>query len=353
MSQDAKRRAITAAVTELNHRFGKNTVIKLNDKQTIRGEVIPTSIPLFNIALGVGGVPKKRIIEIFGQESSGKTTLALDIVANCQRLGGIAGFVDAEHALDKDYCASLGVNIDDLYLSQPDTAEDCLEVVEALVRAGTDLIVLDSVAAMVPKAEIEGDMGASHMGLIARLMSQALRKIGGAVNTSNSCVIFINQIREKIGVVFGNPETTPGGRALKFWSSMRIEVRSSTIKTGSYAKQGSVQKIKMAKNKVAPPFRVAEANLIWGEGYDEYQCMMDAGMVYGVVTKGGTGYLLGDQRINRGSWSAFKDVIKPLVLSFVEDDLKAQSVEPGADIEADEEDAETFDVEESLGIGEN
>jgi recombination protein RecA len=314
--------------------------------------VIPSSVPLFNVALGVGGLPKKRIVEIFGQESSGKTTLALDFIAQCQAQGGVAGIVDVEHALDKDYAAKLGVDIDDLYLSQPDTMEDALEIVEGLVRAGTDLIVLDSVAAMSPKAEIEGDMGDSHMGLVARLMSQGLRKIGPTVSNSNSCVVFINQIREKIGVMFGNPETTPGGRALKFWSSIRIEVRSSKLTTGSYANNGSIQKIKIAKNKVAPPFRSAEAHLIWGEGYDEFQVMMDAGVIYGAVTKGNSGwYTFGDQRINRGSWDGVRDVLKTLILELIEDDLgSAACAVPGADTEVDEtqEEGETFNPEEHI-----
>ncbi len=352
VTQEAKRKAIDAAVKNLNNRFGANTVIHLTDKQAIRGEVIPCSIPLFNVALGVGGVPKKRIIEIYGQESSGKTTLALDFVANCQKLGGVAAFVDAEHALDKEYTANLGVDIEDLLLSQPDTAEDCLEVVEALVRAGTDLVVLDSVAGMVPKAEIEGDMGASHMGLMARLMSQGLRKIGGSVDTSNSCVIFINQIREKIGVAFGNPETTPGGRALKFWSSIRIEVRSSTLDSGPYAKNGSKQKITIKKNKVAPPFRKAEADLIWGEGYDSFANLMAAGIQYGVITKGGAGYYsLGETRFRRDTFdSDMEEVIAPLIMEIVNQDM-GTPVAAGADVEGDsagESGGETFDPEEHV-----
>jgi recombination protein RecA len=351
MASDGKRKAIELAVASLNSRFGKGTVIKLNDKAVIRGRVIPTSVPLYNVALGVGGIPKKRITEVYGPESGGKTTFSLDIVANCQAEGGTAAFVDAEHALDKEYAARLGVNIDDLWLSQPDTAEDCLEVVEAFVKAGTDLVVLDSVAAMVPKAEVEGDMGDSHVGLIARLMSQGLRKIGPEVSKSDSAVIFINQIREKIGVMFGNPETTPGGRALKFWSSVRVEVRSSKLTSGAFANNGSTQKIKIVKNKVAPPFRTAEATLVWGEGYDEYQAIMDAGMIYGAITKSGTWYCFGDQRINRGNWDSVRDVVKPLVLELVQDDLgSVPPVVAGADTEVDEsqEEGETFEPEEHI-----
>jgi len=316
----------------------------------VRGEVIPSSVMLFNVALGIGGIPRKRITEIYGPESGGKTTLALDFVANCQRLGGVAAFVDAEHALDKEYSANLGVNIEDLLLSQPDTAEDCLEVVEALVRAGTDLVVLDSVAGMVPKAEIEGDMGASHMGLMARLMSQGLRKIGGAVDTSNSCVIFINQIREKIGIAFGNPETTPGGRALKFWSSVRIEVRSSTLDSGAYAKNGSRQKITIKKNKVAPPFRKAEADLIWGEGYDSFANLMEAGVLYGLITKGGGGYYnFGETKFRRDTFdSDMEEVIAPLILDIINNDIGV-TVAAGADVDTDKESAgESFDPEEHV-----
>ena len=351
MATDGKKKAIGLAVDALNKRFGAHTVIKLNDKQAIRGEVIPSSVPLYNVALGVGGLPKKRIVEIYGQESSGKTTLAADFVAQCQLCGGVAGYVDAEHALDKDYFASLGVNIDDMYLSQPDTAEDCLEVMEGFIRAGMDIVILDSVAALCPKAEIEGDMGDSHMGLIARLMSQGLRKIGPITSNSNSCVVFINQIREKIGVMFGNPETTPGGRALKFWASVRIEVRSKTLKDGAYANNGSLQTIKIVKNKVAPPFRKADAQLIWGVGYDEFQSMMDAGVIYGVVTKGNSGwYTFGDQKLNRASWDAFRDVLKPLILELVEDDLGSAAIIPGAETEVDEsqESGETFEPEEHI-----
>lgn len=352
MASDGKKKAIELAVAGLNKRFGARTVTKLTDKMTIRGEVIPSSVPLFNVALGVGGLPKKRIIEIFGQESSGKTTLALDFIAQCQAAGGIAGIVDAEHALDKEYAQHLGVNIDDLYLSQPDTAEDCLEVMEGFIRAGVDFVVLDSVAALCPKAEIEGDMGDSHMGLIARLMSQGLRKIGPATSNSNSCVVFINQIREKIGVMFGNPETTPGGRALKFWASMRIEVRSKKLTTGSYANNGSIQTIKVVKNKVAPPFRKAEANLIWGEGYDEFQSLMDAGIVYGIIAKGNSGYYsLGDERFQRSGFNDdLRDIIKPLILEMIESDIGAPIV-AGADTEVDEskEEGETFDPEEAIG----
>ena len=350
VTQDAKRKAIDLAVAGLNKRFGTNTVIKLNEKKAIRGEVIPTSVPLFNYALGVGGVPKRRIIEIFGQESSGKTTLALDIVANCQKAGGVAAFVDAEHALDKEYTEKLGVNTDDLLLSQPDTAEDCLEVVESLVKAGIDLVVLDSVAAMVPSAEVKGDMGDSHMGLIARLMSQGLRKIGGATDSSGSCVIFINQIREKIGVVFGNPETTPGGRALKFWASVRIEVRSSKTKSGAYAGNASEQKIKIVKNKVAPPFREAIGTLVWGEGYDHYGNLMAAGEAFGIVEKHGAYYTFGDMRINRSIYNdAIDSTLRPLILETINEDIGVP-VAIGAEVEGDDEKdkSSTFDPEEHI-----
>ncbi len=300
-----KQKALEMALTQIEKQFGKGSVMKLGDKASVPVSVIPTGCLELDIALGVGGVPRGRIIEIYGPESSGKTTVALHMVAEAQKLGGAAAFVDAEHALDPVYAKNLGVDTDNLYVSQPDTGEQALDITEALVRSGAiDIIVIDSVAALVPKAEIDGEMGQSHVGLQARLMSQALRKLAGIVNKSNTVAVFINQLREKVGVMFGNPETTPGGRALKFYASVRLDVRRiETIKSGDEM-IGNRTKIKVAKNKVAPPFKNAEFEIYYGEGISAESSVLNLGVTAGLIKKSGSWFSYNDVRIGQGKDNA-------------------------------------------------
>jgi recombination protein RecA len=303
---EQRNKVLEATLSELTKRFGENTVMRLGDAQHIINiDVVPTGSLAVDIALGIGGIPRGRVTEIYGPESSGKTTLCLSVVAEAQKLGGVCAFVDMEHALDPVYAERLGVDIDNLYISQPDTAEQALEIVETLVRSAVmDVVVLDSVAALVPRAEIEGEMGDSHVGLQARLMSQALRKIAGAIQQSNTAVLFTNQLREKIGVMFGNPETTSGGRALKFYSSVRLDIRRiQAIKRGDEI-VGNRTRVKVTKNKVAPPFRQAEFDIMYSQGFSKEGDILDIGTELGLIEKRGAFYRYNDGVIGQGRENA-------------------------------------------------
>lgn len=302
MDQDAKRRALDEALKQIEKDFGKGAVMKLGDPSNMMSvETTPTGSLSLDLALGLGGIPKGRIIEVYGPESSGKTTVALHMVAEVQKRGGIAGFIDAEHALDPVYAKNIGVDVDNLYISQPDTGEQALEITETMVRSGAvDIIIVDSVAALVPKAEIEGDMGDLHVGLQARLMSQALRKLTSIVSNTNSTVVFINQLREKIGVMFGSPETTTGGKALKFYASVRCDVRRiQTLKDGQDA-IGNRTKLKVVKNKVSPPFKIAEFDIIYGEGISRESSIIDLGVEHGIVKKSGSWFTYNGDQLGQG-----------------------------------------------------
>jgi len=300
-----RRAALDMALRQIEKQFGKGSIMKLGESTHMNVEIIPSGSLALDIALGTGGLPKGRIVEIYGPESSGKTTVALHAIAEVQRAGGQAAFIDAEHALDPQYASKLGVNIDELLLSQPDTGEQGLEIAEALVRSGAvDIVVIDSVAALVPKAEIEGEMGDSHVGLQARLMSQALRKLSGAISKSKTIAIFINQLREKVGVMFGNPETTPGGRALKFYSTVRLDVRRiESIKSGNDM-IGNRTRIKVVKNKVAPPFKQAEVDIMYGEGISREGSIIDIGTELDIVNKSGAWYSYEGERLGQGRENA-------------------------------------------------
>lgn len=325
MASEDKKKALDAAIAKLEKDFGKGTVMKLGDpKSHVHVETIPTGSLSLDLALGLGGVPRGRVVEIYGPESSGKTTVALHVIAEVQKRGGIAGFIDAEHALDPVYAKNIGVDIDELYISQPDSGDQALEIAETMVRSGAmDIIVIDSVAALVPRQEIEGDMGDSHVGLQARLMSQALRKLTPVISKSNCVVIFINQLREKVGVMFGNPETTTGGRALKFYASVRMDVRrTETLKQGGEI-VGNHVRVKIVKNKVAPPFKEAEFDIMYGEGISKIGEILDLGAKLDLVQKSGSWFAMGETRLGQGR-DAAKQYLKdnPEVCDKLEADIR-------------------------------
>ena len=305
MSDTGREKALEAALADLNKRYGDGVVVRLGDAPHLHVESIPTGSLALDIALGVGGLPRGRVVEVYGPEGAGKTTICLSVIAEAQRLGGICAFIDMEHALDPHYAQVIGVNIDDLYIAQPDTGEQALEIAEALVRSGAvDVVVVDSVAALVPRAEIEGEMGDAHVGLQARLMSQALRKLSGAIKQSNSIMIFTNQLREKIGVMFGNPETTSGGRALKFYASVRLDVRRiQTIKSGGQVVGGRTR-VRVTKNKVAPPFREAEFDMMHDEGISKAGDLLDLGVELEIIEKRGAFFRYNGEMIGQGRESA-------------------------------------------------
>ena len=340
---DDKRKALALAVAQIEKSCGKGSIMRLGTDSKVRVESIPTGAINLDAAIGVGGIPRGRVTEIYGPESSGKTTLCLHVVANAQKLGGVAAFIDAEHALDTEYAKKLGVDVENLLISQPDTGEQALEICEILVRSGAvDVIVIDSVAALVPKAEIEGDMGDSHVGLQARLMSQALRKLTGAIARSKTSVIFINQLREKIGVMFGSPETTPGGKALKFYASVRLDIRRIGPVKDKEEVVGSHVRVKVVKNKVAPPFKQAEFDIMYAEGISHTSLLVDIGSEAGIIDKAGAWYSYGTQRIGQGRENAkmfLKD--NPVLMAEIEEKVKVllgvkAAEAPGVPEEAEE-----------------
>lgn len=352
MAKEDKLKALDAAISQIEKQYGKGSIMKLGDNSAhMNVETIPTGSLSLDIALGLGGLPKGRIIEIYGPESSGKTTVALHAVAEVQKRGGIAGFIDAEHALDPAYAKNIGVNIDELYISQPDCGEQALEITETMVRSGAvDIVIVDSVAALVPKAEIDGDMGDSHVGLQARLMSQALRKLTSVISKSNCIVIFINQLREKVGVMFGNPETTTGGRALKFYSSVRMDVRRIESLKQAGEVVGNRTRVKIVKNKVAPPFREAEFDIMFGKGISREGDILDLAADCGIVVKSGAWYAYNGDKIGQGRENA-KNYLRenPLVCEEIEAKVRDKFELDGA---AEEEEALAGAAEKNTADGE-
>ena len=354
-NNEEKKKALDVAISQITKTYGKGSIMKLGQNTAMSVSSIPTGSLTLDLALGIGGVPRGRIVEIFGPESSGKTTVALHIAAEAQKLGGVAAFIDAEHALDPVYAKALGVDIDNLLVSQPDSGEQALEITEALVRSGAvDVLVVDSVAALVPQQEIDGDMGASHVGVQARLMSQALRKLSGSISKSNAVVIFINQLREKVGVMYGNPETTTGGRALKFYASVRIDIRKSeTLKNGTES-YGSHTKCKVVKNKVAPPFRVAEFDILFGKGICKSGEILDIGVDLGIIEKSGAWFYYDGNRIAQGRENAkkyFED--NPDQLQEVEKRIKDKRDQFGDSLSAEiDYDDDDDDLDEDDGFDE-
>ncbi|MBQ1847844.1 MAG: recombinase RecA [Clostridia bacterium] len=351
-SPDEKKKALATSISEIEKKFGKGAVMKLGANTQMKVSAIPTGSLTLDLALGIGGVPRGRIVEIFGPESSGKTTVALHMVAEAQKLGGEAAFIDAEHALDPIYARNLGVDIEQLLVSQPDSGEQALQIAESLIRSGAiDIVVIDSVAALVPQAEIDGEMGSSFVGLQARLMSQALRKLSGAVSKTNSIVVFINQLREKVGVMYGNPETTPGGRALKFYSSVRIDVRKTEVLKNSGEMVGNKTRCKVVKNKVAPPFKTAEFEIIYGKGIAKSGEILDIGTDLGIVEKSGSFFSYNGERLAQGRDNARKYLEDhPELMKEIEEKIKANAakidLEGGAsfdlDDDEDDEDDESY-----------
>ena len=353
MENAEKKKALEAALGQIEKQFGKGSVMKLGDFTAMNVEAIPTGALSLDVALGIGGIPRGRIIEVYGPESSGKTTLALHVIAEAQKMNGEAAFIDAEHALDPVYAKHLGVDIDNLIVSQPDTGEQALEIAEALVRSGAlDIIVVDSVAALVPKAEIDGDMGDSHIGLQARLMSQALRKLAGAINKTKTVIVFINQLREKVGIMFGNPETTPGGRALKFYASVRMDIRKVENLKQDGEVVGNRARVKVVKNKVAPPFREAEFDIMYGKGISKEGNIVDLAVNLDIIEKSGSWFSYNDSRIGQGRENVKKFLIEnPDIMKEIEEKIrdnfnKAFEKSLGDETEADDANDDNEETEE-------
>ncbi len=352
---EERERALELAITQIDRQFGKGTIMRMGDGSIENVTVIPTGALALDVALGVGGVPRGRVTEIYGNEGSGKTTICLSIIAQAQKMGGVAAFIDAEHALDPAWAEKVGVDIENLYISQPDSGEQALEVVDVLVRsAAVDIIVVDSVAALAPRAELEGDMGDAHVGLQARLMSQAMRKLHGAINKTKTCLIFTNQIREKIGIMFGNPETTPGGRALKFYSSVRMEMRhGTTIKDGQEV-VGNLVRVSIRKNKVAPPFRQAEFDIMYAEGISAEGNLIDVAVEYKIIQKSGSWLSYGSERLGQGRENAKKYLKEhPEIFEQIDHEIRQATgqIPPAEKSEKPEEAGEEKEAEEQTELG--